>query len=260
MKKLILLFCFSVFLVGCATKSKIPFPSTTLENKIEGEEKAKISEKLLNLNKEFSNVRLLSDVMLVEKDSAYNFRYLFIYDKKGKVRIEAFPPQTFLSLHILTQNEKGALFLDRQQKIAIKTKDIKNILNEIWSENIEYNNLISIFIGNNNFSKDSLNDFDFYLLEAKKTNDKILQVIRKDKNEYYEFNYNDLSLLTYDIWKNNGDTLLMRIKNVKDMIYVMFPQKELLMNFKITKEELNANLKDSLFSVKVPSNYKVYNK
>ena len=126
------------------------------------------------------------------------------------------------------------MFLDRQQKIAIKTDDIKNIFKEIWKEDIDYKNLIEIMAGNNNLTKDNVNNYDFYILENKDY--KLLQIVSKNKNEYYEFNLKDLSLVTYDNWKDNGQELIMRIKKSNNAIYVIIPQNELLMNFFVTKK------------------------
>ena len=267
MKKFILVFCLLAFFTSCTTKNNIPFPNLG-SNQVVGKEKKELYSKLIENNKDFSNVRVLSDVLLVEKGEGFKFRYLFIYDKSKKLndkifnnnflRIEAFPPETFLSLHILAQNEKEAVFLDRQQKIAIKTNDIKNIFKEIWKEDIDYKNLMEIFAGNNNLTNDDVNNYDFYIITA--NNNDLLQVVSKNKNEYYEFNLKDLSLLTYDAWNNNGKDLIMRVKKANNFLYVIIPQNELLMNFMITKKEFDVNVKQDVFNIKIPKNYKIYKK
>ena len=260
MKRFILILFILISFTGCFSSNKITFPNIS-ENIVSDEQKNVFFDKLAENNKNFNNVRVLSDVILIEKGEGFKFRYLFIYDKnlsdkKEFVRIEAFPPETFLSLHILTQNENEAMFLDRQQKIAIKTDDIKNIFKEIWKEDIDYKNLIEIIAGNNNLTKDNVNNYDFYILENKDY--KLLQIVSKNKNEYYEFNLKDLSLVTYDNWKNNGQELIMRIKKSNNALYVIIPQNELLMNFFVTKKEYDVNVKQDVFNIKIPKNYKVY--
>ena len=67
-----------------------------------------------------------------------------------------------------------------------------------------------------------------------------------------------MSLVTYDNWKNNGQELIMRIKKSNNALYVIIPQNELLMNFFVTKKEYDVNVKQDVFNIKIPKNYKVY--
>ena len=219
MKRFILILFILISFTGCFSSNKITFPNIS-ENIVSDKQKNVFFDKLVENNKNFNNVRVLSDVILIEKGEGFKFRYLFIYDKnlsdkKEFVRIEAFPPETFLSLHILTQNEN-----------------------------------------NKNLTKDNVNNYDFYILENKDY--KLLQIVSKNKNEYYEFNLKDLSLVTYDNWKDNGQELIMRIKKSNNALYVIIPQNELLMNFFVTKKEYDVNVKQDVFNIKIPKNYKVY--
>ena len=50
----------------------------------------------------------------------------------------------------------------------------------------------------------------------------------------------------------------MRIKKSNNALYVIIPQNELLMNFFVTKKEYDVNVKQDVFNIKIPKNYKVY--
>ncbi|MGI6680468.1 MAG: hypothetical protein ACOX3T_03120 [Bdellovibrionota bacterium] len=253
---IVISFCFS----ACAVREKAKFP-TPSEMALGDNQKEEIFNKISKNKKEFSNVRFLTDVVVVENGVGYKFRYLFLYDKNGYLRVEAFPPDTFLSLHILTQNKCGAVFLDRQQKIVLTSDSANDILKKLWKEEVDYKSLLESFVGNSDLSYENLKNYDFYILSStnNSTNkkEKLLQVISKDKNEYIEFDLNNYKLLNYDLW-DKGKELKMRLKKSDNMVFVIFPQANLYMNFNIIKQEYDATLDPKIYIIKIPSNYKKY--
>ncbi len=250
------IFIFCIFtLSSCSFQKKVFFP--TLGNQVVSKsDKQNFFNKLVKSKKTFSNVRTLTDVFVIEDEQGFKFRYLFVYDKNN-LRIEAFPPDAFLSLHILVQNKKQAIFLDRQQKIVILSDDIKNILQELWGEQVDYKELMELFAGNNLLENSSIDNYDFYIFTNNESKS-FLQLVSKDRSKYYEFNMDKFNLVDYEIW--NQEDLSLKIIKEENLIAVIVPDSKLYMNFKITKQEFDSKISDKIFTINIPKNYKQYKK
>ena len=78
MKRFILILFILISFTGCFSSNKITFPNIS-ENIVSDKQKNVFFDKLAKNNKNFNNVRVLSDVILIEKGEGFKFRYLFIY-------------------------------------------------------------------------------------------------------------------------------------------------------------------------------------
>ncbi len=261
-KSYIVIFICCVFVLSsCSFQKRVTFPTLGTQV-VKQSDKQTFLNNIIKNQKQFLNVRTLSDVFVVEKDQGFKFRYLFVYDKNN-VRIEAFPPDAFLSLHILVQNKgqvqnKGhAVFLDRQQKIVVISNDIKNILQELWGEQVDYKELMELFAGNNLLENSSIDNYDFYIFTNNESKS-FLQLVSKDRSKYYEFNMDKFNLVDYEIW--NQEDLSLKIIKEENLIAVIVPDSKLYMNFKITKQEFDSKILDKIFTINIPKNYKQYKK
>lgn len=256
MKKILALL-FLILLTSCSFKKVSVYPTLGEEVKDEAKKQEYI-DKIKNNQKLFQNARILNDVIFVQDGEGYKFRYLFVFDSDGNLRMEAFPPETFLTIHLLVQNKDEAIFLDRQQKLALKAKNANQILKEMLGQKMNCKIFIDGFLGNSSLKE--AKDYNFYIItknieEAKGV--KILQLVDKKTNEYYEYFLNDLSLFGYEYWQDN-ETLLVKIRRDDEFFLLILPESDIVMNFRATNKEFDTDIKDSVYKIKrIPKDYKI---
>ncbi|MBX7137781.1 MAG: hypothetical protein K1X83_07335 [Oligoflexia bacterium] len=109
-----------VLLILCSCQHPLSLTSLVQGTALSASERADFLRQIRERSNEIRSYRMLCSGHLRYGEQRSGLRYAFVFSAPGSLRIEALPPNAAYTLSVLAVNEGRVLFLDQQNKSALK--------------------------------------------------------------------------------------------------------------------------------------------
>lgn len=252
-RRSMLLFIISLF-VACSTAT---FKKPMLGSyEIISDQKTELLKNLTDFsnNSPFS-FKISSDSTIKSTDGKFIFRHAFLFEKPDKLRIEAFPLNTGISLSLLVSKDGNAKYIDSEEgiihegsaredffgrylKVPLSERDLRYLLiGRIPFEFLESGKLKIYSEGNNAFYDIVYGDFQFYWKVDKKT------LVTQEFQVWDIFNGKQILKTSYYEF---ADVDRFKLPN---QLSIEAPSQDLMLDLRYKKIVTNTDINDALFVI-----------
>ncbi len=257
MKKLISLFALLTLCAGC---NRFPRPALAPE-KITGEARTALITELGKSDAAVSTFKGLARGVLQDGKERAIIRYVILFKKPGKLRIEALPATGAYTLSVLAANELGVTLIDPVGERAYRTSDPAHAIKTALKIPVAPDELTSYLLGT----------IPAKLLDSSidiRKSDAGLQVVQGEFSAYWLVDPKSRRLkavelrrsprgapaltITYGEYSGAGD------QSYPKELTIDVPGESVHGTISFRTTEFNPELRDSNFSIVIPAGYSVY--
>lgn len=241
--------------VGCAPQISVDLIGSPLVSSAQKD----IFEKIAKSRSEIHSFKGLYRVQVQHNEEKQTFRYAIVYKEPAALRIQIFPLNGFYSLGEFISTKNEVIALDHAQKRVLAGGTERELLEELLGLPLTKDELIDFILG-----KPSQISVD---VDQAATKEDKMYVMHARESSFERWTFLADSLAAKEVrrvQKEGGSqhgviveyTASSSTKNsIPQQFKIIIPSYEVSAEVKCTHSELNPEVKDSEFTLEVPSDY-----